>query len=49
MKKGYIQPTSAEPVGIVISRGVSGEPKPVCWAYVWGLAQEPLDEASRAA
>jgi hypothetical protein len=31
---------SAEPIGIVISRGSSVEPAPMFWAYVWGPAPE---------
>lgn len=31
---------SAEPVGIVISRGQRDEPTPTFWAYVWGPAPE---------
>lgn len=29
---------SAEPIGIIISRGSRAEPAPVVWAYVWGPA-----------
>lgn len=37
---------SAEPVGIVISRGKRDEPAPMFWAYVWGPAPEPDDTAT---
>jgi hypothetical protein len=35
---------SAEPIGIVISRGKRDEPTPAFVAYIWGPA--PDDEAS---
>ncbi|HEX6535098.1 MAG TPA: hypothetical protein VF041_10895 [Gemmatimonadaceae bacterium] len=37
---------SAEPVGIVISRGKRDEPAPAFWAYVWGPAPELSDAPS---
>ena len=40
---------SAEPMGIVISRGDRAEPAPMFWAYVWGPAPEPESPEPRAA
>ena len=35
---------SAEPIGIVISRGAQPEHRPTVFAYVWGPAPETSDE-----
>lgn len=40
MKAKSAKPVSDEPMGIVISRGVQPELRPVVFAYVWGPAPE---------
>ena len=40
---------SDEPVGIVISNGITPEDVPVVWAYVWGPAPEPTDAPAETA
>ena len=50
MKKDRKETNSAEPLGIVISRGDRTEPTPVFSAYIWGPAPTEAEEtATRAA
>jgi hypothetical protein len=50
MKKNRKNEGSAEPIGIVISRGDRTEPTPVFSAYIWGPVPETVAEsATRAA
>ena len=44
MKKKTLIPESAEPVGIVISRGDRTEAQPLFRAYIWAPAPEPVLE-----
>jgi hypothetical protein len=50
MKKDRKDISSAEPIGIIISRGDKTEPTPVFSAYIWGPVPETsTDAATRAA
>jgi hypothetical protein len=50
MKKDRKDIASAEPLGIIISRGDKTEPTPVFSAYIWGPVPEASTEtATRAA
>jgi len=50
MKKDRKDISSAEPIGIIISRGDKTEPTPVFSAYIWGPVPEiSPDSATRAA
>lgn len=50
MKKSTPQPSTSEPVGIVITTGSRAPIEPLVRAYVWGPApDEPLTEGTRAA
>ena len=44
----YIKTPTAEPIGIVISRGSREEAKPRLAAYVWGPVPEPVREESES-
>ena len=39
---------TAEPIGIIISRGKRDEPTPLFWAYVWGPAPEAEDASAES-
>ncbi|MBA3465939.1 MAG: hypothetical protein H0T21_00905 [Gemmatimonadaceae bacterium] len=50
MKKDRKESGSAEPIGIIISRGDRTEPTPRFAAYIWGPVPEPVaEQATRAA
>jgi hypothetical protein len=49
MKKDRKDTNSAEPVGIVISRGDKTEPTPVFSAYIWGPVPEDVQETAHRA
>jgi hypothetical protein len=50
MKKVSKDIKTAEPLGIIISRGDKTEPTPVFSAYIWGPVPETAtDSATRAA
>ncbi|MFN2637399.1 MAG: hypothetical protein ABR585_10260 [Gemmatimonadaceae bacterium] len=46
MKKDRKEIGSAEPLGIIISRGDKTEPTPVFSAYIWGPVPEAVVEPS---
>ncbi len=49
MKKDRKDIASAEPLGIIISRGDKTEPTPVFSAYIWGPVPESTPEAATRA
>ena len=49
MKKDRKDMASAEPLGIIISRGDKTEPTPVFSAYIWGPVPEAAPEAATRA
>ncbi len=45
MKGKEAKGAEQEPIGIVISRGSRHEDVPAVFAYVWGPAPEPVEQA----